>query len=237
MIKIGSTKNYKKRVTPLKAAKDAKQDRQIATLKRQVRAQAPEVKWYTTPYQLVPVQSGSMAPVNLGLTAGVVLGNSPNTRVGNTIKVKQIRFRIMAYQDASFLQAMRIIMYRSNDPIGAPLAPADLLLNYNAASGNTQNMLSTINHINCSTGLYKSKKLKSIIMYDKVVTFPAVALTGNPTRMITYNKVFKTPIEVGYNNAATDAGQIVVAVFPGLNTTTANNPFWSFEGHVFYTDA
>lgn len=51
-----------------------------------------------------------------------------------------------------------------------------------------------------------------------------------------FSKTFKKPLQVAYEGANYEAGQIFVCTFPGSDTTVADCPYLSWQTHLMFTD-
>lgn len=243
MFRVGRRRLWKKRT------KDKKQDRAIRSLRQLV---TPEWKNVTALYGAnnIPVQASNA--VVLSHISTTAQGTAGNQRIGNSIKVHKIVLRGTCENTAELTnqtQFVRIcvlqdLRFNGTDPLGA-----ELLTSYNVTDVSIANLLSDFNrNYVYAKSMNRGGKIK--ILMDKRIllqsqsgtthvsvpdTAYAYGLT-HPPRKFEWVKTFKKPLTVAYEGANEKEGTIMVATFPGSDTTAGDNPYITWLATLYYTD-
>jgi len=230
-----------------KKSKDAKQDKALKRLTRVVKRIEPEVKYYTRlDGHSGAYQGDTNALQNLDFTGGITQGTDNAQRIGNKIQIRRIQFRAMAVMNSATVTNgnwMRFILYQMKIYNGSAALNSELLLTASTLDGKNQSACSVVNPAFCTQKLYgKNQPIR--ILYDKTIMFGSnvggagvVGFGGQTNHIVSYDKVYKVPLQVQYDSATAENGQVFLAVFPGNDTTAGSNVDWTLNATVFYTDA
>jgi hypothetical protein len=218
---------------------DKVQNRKIAKLSRQIRQ---EQKFFHTlgSVNVIPAQNTN-AVVLQTLTA-VNNGNISTARVGDRISVSRIVFSLRAYipQGASQANWLRVIIYQDNRYTGTDLTGLQILPQYNVTDTSDSNLYSDYNNTYVNTAVEKGKQVT--ILMDKKLYFgyfsttATQAVSDRAVGVINFKKTYRREKIVNYTGNTQAGGVIVCAVFPGADTTAAQNPAYSWESCIYFTD-
>lgn len=230
-------KNYVKFSTvrkPVKKSIDKKQNIKIRRLENMCE---PEVKQFTTFDGASNIQTARANPMVLfNFTSGLAQGVTGTNRIGDEVCIHKIDFRLICTPGnvlTNSPQVFRSIIYQDNRYSGTDLTGAQILQSYSEVDGNNSNMLSPHNPDYVSTKLGGSQHVR--ILYDKT---HGLTDTGNvKTTVYSYIKTFKKPLKVKYVGSTATQGQVLLALFPGIDATAGNNPLIALQKTIYYTDS
>lgn len=229
-----------------RSAIDKKQEKDIRYLKHMVKLPEMKVQFNgkNTPLEMT---SDTNAMIQFKLTP-MAQGITSGTRIGDAVNVHQIRFKGIAnYKDAlggvsNFLRFMIVRikgLYRT-------LTPSQVLQFYQIASTQRfDNMISPYNtdYVRAPNINYDSKDNDTVILWDKVIPFdPVNTVTSGSTttkfKYFTHTKIFKRPIPVTWADNGNDGmGHLVLLVLPGCSVSASNNPAYTWDCNVYFTDS
>jgi len=237
------------RYSKAKKSVDKKQNRRITKLERKVGD--PEYKQIGALYPgagSLPGQLSNAVSVS-GISDFVARGTGSSERVGDQITVHKIRFRLCAqYLGNKGGQFVRVLIGQDFQYNGAGTDPtgAQLLTTYDLIDNTVTNAQSPVNADFCTLKGLDTKKVKGSkffnILYDKVIWLPTITQPGTnvsvvyPMKTISWEKTFKRGLNVQYSGANQKSGRIFVAIFPGNDTTAADNPFINANTEIYWKD-
>lgn len=229
-----------------KTAVDKKQEKEIRYLKRMVKL--PEVKLqFNVKNNPLELTAGTNAMTQFLLT-DIAQGVTSGTRTGDQISVRAMKMDFISnYQDAlngvsNFLRVMIVRikgLYRT-------ITPSQLLQFYQvAATQRFDNMLSPYNtdYTRQPSLMPDSNDCDQHVLMDKIIPFDPVkfttsGMTTTKFKKFTFIKHFRKPLSVTWSDNGSQAqGHIALIVLPGCSTSSANNPAFTWQNTVYFTDS
>lgn len=160
-------------------------------------------------------------------------GDTIDKRTGNKISVKKLSVSLLA-GDAPIVNGVRLICYVDKFYDGTDVTKDELLEYASTTSLNFDALISPRNDINVQSFGRSRRRIR--VLFDKLI----MTRNNNNEQIIhryTYNKTFKQPLTIEYDNLDDKAGQIRMMFFSGVSTTQIQQPNCRIESHVSFYDS
>jgi len=240
---------------PAKTKKDKQQDKRITRLTRRV--MGAEVKTVANIFydmqsnvsvvSTVAVPATPSDGVIIPLVANLTQGNGSTQRIGTTINVTGICIKIFCYDPVTTGQSTigdfcRFMLVYDKRFGGTYLNKQQLLETSSTTNGRFDDILSDydIDHVDTPQEP-KGKNVK--ILWDRTVAFGrngytegAFLSTDHSTKMLVYNKRYKTPKIVNWVGGTQGPQTLYMVVCPGPSTDNTDNPQYNISSCVYFTD-
>lgn len=215
---------------------DQQQSKRIVRLEKKVAYIAqPELKNFSTQRQAFATNTNAAVLVHLST---ITQGTGDIYRVGDRIMVKHLRFELLAASSGVF-NWIRVILFQDNRYDGTDLLGAEMLYDYSVTNTYNSNFLSPFNSDFVATR-GSGKKMVRILADLKATIAEKTTAAGYQTsgnyKHLKFDKYWNKGLEVNFNGAAYETGQIYAMILPGRSTTAADNPEYSYNGYIEFTD-
>jgi len=218
--------------------------KEVKKIERQIAHLKPEIKYLNVSNPAFPGNDQfSNAVIGVNITSLIAQGTTSLTRVGD--RIRMVHFKCTLLVRASTLPAilagasnnfMRCILIYDGTYRGTSLTGAQVLYSYNLTDGSVANYVSVYNEdfIN-----QKDDRGKNVtVLFDKKVMLNQAAAPYNTTPLFhtfKLDKKLRNRIS-NYNGANQETGNLQLYLFAGGSTNPVNNPLFSYDFELGYTD-